>query len=237
MPPIRNPKSEIRNPEMVLCLVTDRRRLGAALGARPDRWLEGLREQAQAAARAGVDLIQVREPDLEAGTLTSLVRSLMGLVEGTATKVLVNDRVDVALAAKASGVHLKERSVFPSEVRRIAPAGFVIGCSVHGVAGVAARKAADFLIAGTVRPTVSKPAVDYLDEAGLRRVVEAAGEQPVLGIGGLDIASIPLLAATRAAGMAAVGAFIPEAGEDVTEFVQKRVAELRFALESVSRRT
>ncbi len=222
---------------MILCLVTDRRRLGAAIGAPPDRWLETLREQAQAAARSGVDLIQVREPDLEAGVLTSVVRSLMKLVEGTATRVLVNDRVDVALAANASGVHLKERSVLPSDVRRIAPAGFVIGCSVHGTAAVAARRSADFLIAGTVRPTVSKPTVDYLDEAGLRRIVEAAGEQPVLGIGGLDIPSIPLLAAACAAGMAAVGAFIPAAGEDVTEFVQKRVAELRFALESVSRRT
>jgi len=222
---------------MMLCLVTDRRRLVAAIGARPDQWVEVLLAQAQAAASAGVELIQVREPDLEARVLTSVVRSMMKLVEGTATQVLVNDRLDVALAARASGVHLKERSMLPGEVRRIAPPGFVVGCSVHGTASVAARKAADFLISGTVRPTVSKPAVDYLNEAGLRRIVEAAGEQPVLGIGGLDIPSIPLLAATGAAGMAAVGAFIPAAGEDVTEFVQKRVAELRFALESVSRRT
>jgi thiamine-phosphate diphosphorylase len=161
----------------------------------------------------------------------------MRLVEGTAAKILVNDRIDVALAAKASGVQLKERSVLPDEVRRIAPPGFVIGCSIHASGAVAARKAADFLIAGTVRPTVSKPTVDNLDECGLRRIVEAAGGQPVLGIGGLDIPSIPLLAATCAAGMAAVGAFIPTAGEDVTEFVQKRVAELRFALESTSGRT
>ena len=222
---------------MRLCLVTDRRRLGAAIGARPDRWLDALREQTRAAAGAGIDFIQVREPDLEAGILASLVRSLITLTEGTATKVLVNDRIDVALAAKAAGVHLKEQSILPDEVRRIAPPGFVIGCSVHTTAGIADRKAADFLIAGTVRPTVSKPAVDYLDEAGLRRIVEAAGTQPVLGIGGLDIPSIPLLAATCAAGMAAVGAFIPAAGEELTGFVQKRVEELRFALESVSRRT
>ena len=72
----------------------------------------------------------------------------------------MNDRLDVALAARASGVHLKER-LLPAEVRRIAPPGFVIGCSVHGIDAVAARKSADFLIAGTVMPTVSKPAVDY----------------------------------------------------------------------------
>ncbi|HEX8029968.1 MAG TPA: thiamine phosphate synthase [Vicinamibacterales bacterium] len=215
--------------------MTDRRRLGAAIGARPERWLDVLREQVQAAARAGIDLVQVREPDLEAGELAALVRSLMRLIDGTATRLLVNDRVDVALATGASGVHLKEQSMLPSEVRRIAPPGFLIGCSVHGSAAVAARKSADLLIAGTVRPTVSKPLVDYLDEAGLRRIVEAAGTQPVLGIGGLDVPSIPLLAATCAAGMAAVGAFIPAGGGDVAAFVQKRADELRFALESAYR--
>src|SRR6478609_6587644 len=111
-------RSAIRTPtsEMILCLVTDRRRLGAATGARPDRWIEALQEQVRAAAVAGVDLIQLREPDLEAGELTRLTRSLMELVDGTATRVLVNDRVDVALAAGASGVQLKERSVLPSDV-------------------------------------------------------------------------------------------------------------------------
>ena len=81
----------------------------------------------------------------------------------------MNDRVDVALAAGAAGVHLKERSILPAEVRRIAPPGFLIGCSVHGSHGIAARKSADFLIAGTVLPTASKPAVDYLDGMGLQR--------------------------------------------------------------------
>ena len=219
---------------MILCLVTDRRRLGAAIGAPPEQWLEALRNQVRGAALAGVDLIQLREPDLEAGELAIVVRSLMPLLRGSSTRLLVNDRVDVALAAGASGVHLKERSILPEDVRRIAPPGFVIGCSVHGPAAVAARKSADLLIAGTVRPTVSKPSVDYLNEAGLRQIVEAAGTQPVLGIGGIDIPSIPLLAATCAAGMAAVGAFIPADGADVTGFVQKRVEELRFALESVS---
>ena len=70
----------------------------------------------------------------------------------------MNDRVDVALAAGAHGVHLKEQGLLPELVRRIAPAGFVIGCSVHTTAAVTARKAADFLTAGTVLPTASKGA-------------------------------------------------------------------------------
>jgi len=216
---------------MILCLVTDRRRLGAAIGAPPGGWLGALQEQVTAAGRAGIDFIQVREPDIEAGQLTLVVRSLMRTLEGTPTKLLVNDRVDVAIAAGASGVHLKEQSMLPAHVRRIAP-HLLIGCSVHGTAGLAARKTADLLIAGTVMPTASKRAVDYLDLDGLEAVVAAAAGQLVLGIGGLDRPSAPAVAATGAAGLAAIGAFIPAAGEGISEFVQKRVSALRLAFDS-----
>src|SRR5687767_8665484 len=131
---------------MMLCLVTDRRRLGSALGLPEADWLDALRRQVAAGARAGVDFIQVREPDLEARDLADLVRSLMPLAAGTPARVLVNDRIDVALAAGAAGVHLKEESILPSDVRRIAPPGFVIGCSIHSTAAIPARKSADLLI-------------------------------------------------------------------------------------------
>lgn len=222
---------------MILCLVTDRRRLGDAMGAGPGEWIELLCLQVRAAAKAGIDIIQVREPDLEAAALAALVRELMPLVGGSQARVLVNDRVDVAIAAGASGVHLKERSVLPDQVRRIAPPGFMIGCSVHTTAALAARKSADLLIAGTVLPTASKAAVDYLNKDGLEAIVKAAAPQRVLGIGGLGIPSMPLLAASCAAGMAAVGAFVPCAGDDISEFVQKRVSGLRLAFDSASRRT
>ena len=220
-----------------LCLVTDRRRLGRAMGAKPEAWVEILREQVAAAAEAGIDYVHVRESDLEARDLAALVRTLLSVTRKTVTRVLVNDRVDVALATGAGGVHLKEQGMLPEVVRQIAPAGFVIGCSVHTTAAVAARKAADFLTAGTVMPTASKPAPDYLNEDGLRRIVHAAGAQPVIGIGGLDVGSIPLLAASGAAGLAAIGAFIPAGGESVSEFVQKRVRNLRFALDNALHRT
>ena len=220
---------------MKLCLVTDRRRLGAAAGARPGVWNTLLIAQVEAAARAGVDYIQVREADLEARELADLVRQLMSVVIGTGARLLVNDRTDVALATGAHGVHLKEQSIAPERVRRIVPAGFVIGCSVHTTASIAARNAADFLIAGTVLSTASKHAPEYLKEEGLRRIVRAA-EQPVFGIGGLDVASVPILRSSGAAGLAAIGAFIPAGGEDVSEFVQKRVRDLRFALDPSARR-
>lgn len=221
----------------MICLVTDRRRLGTALGLGSADWVEALQEQVSAAVRAGIDLVQVREPDLEADELTSLVRSLVRSAHGQATRILVNDRLDVAIAAGASGVHLKEQSFPPHVVRRMVPHGFVIGASVHSTAGVVARNGSDFLIAGTVLPTASKPAVEHLNVNGLREIVRAAAGQPVLGIGGLDIRSIPLLASACAAGLAAVGAFIPEDRAGLSDFVQKRVTELRLTLESPSPRS
>lgn len=220
---------------MILCLVTDRRRLGTAIGAAEGDWNEALHEQVAAAASTGIDYVQVREPDLEAGDLVALVRSLVACTGSSPTRLLVNDRLDIALAAGANGVQLKERSFLPGVARRIAPPGFVIGCSVHSVEAVTARESADFLIAGTVLTTASKPTVDYLNKDGLSRIVEAAANQPVIGIGGLDVRSIPLLASACAAGLAAVGAFIPAGGEDLTKFVQNRVNAMRLAFDSASR--
>jgi thiamine-phosphate pyrophosphorylase len=222
---------------MKLCLVTDRRRLGEAAGARPEEYRDLLVEQVTAAARADVDYIQLREPDLEARDLASLVRALLPATRQGRSKLLVNDRLDVALATGADGVHLKEQGIAPEQVRRIAPEGFLIGCSVHTTAAAGARKAADFLIAGTVLSTASKQAPDYLNEEGLRLIVRAADAQPVLGIGGLDVSSAPMVRSSGAAGLAAIGAFIPTGGKSVSEFVQKRVRDLRFALDPTARRT
>ena len=218
---------------MVICLVTDRRRLGAAIGAGPAELIDALETQVSAAAEAEIDFVQIREPDLDARPLTSLVRSLAGKLGGGKTRILVNDRLDVAIAAGASGVHLKETSIAPELARRLVPSGFVVASAVHTPFTATARHGADFLIAGTVLPTVSKSAADYLGWKGLEEVVGAAKGTPVLGIGGLDLASIPSLAATGAAGLAAVGAFIPPAGQlGLSEFVKKRVIDMRFAFDS-----
>jgi thiamine-phosphate pyrophosphorylase len=220
---------------MMLCLVTDRRRLAGAMGVGEEAWRQLLVEQVSAAASAGVEFIQIREPDLQADELMSLVRVCVRAIAPFAAKLLVSDRLDVALAAGAAGVHLKENSMPPQAVRRLAPKRFLISASVHSVDRVAARKGADFFIAGTVRPTASKAGVDYLNEDGLRGIAQAT-EEPVLGIGGLDVADMLLLASAGAAGMAAVGAFIPGGGEDIARFVQDRVKRLRFAFDSTGQR-
>lgn len=221
------------------------------MGAAPPRLLDALEAQIIAAADAGIDLVQIREGDLDARSLTAFVRSLSTTLRGRQTRLLVNDRIDVALAAGAGGVHLKESSITPELARYFAstfakPSAFakatadgtadkpfVITCAVHTPLTAAARHSADFLIAGAVLPTVSKPQADYLEWKGLEEVIGAARGTPVLGIGGLDLPSIPSLAATGAAGLAAIGAFIPPAGQSgVSEFVKKRVIDLRFAFDS-----
>ena len=228
---------------MVICLVTDRRRLGVAIGAGPGHLLDALEEQILAAAAVEIDLVQIREADLDARRLTPFVRSLAGQLRGGKTRLVVNDRLDVALCAGADGVHLKERSFAPELARRLASTAtkstadeagrFIVTCAVHTPLTATARHSADFLIAGTVLPTVSKSAADYLQWKGLEKVVGASKGTPVLGIGGLDLGSIPSLAATGAAGLAAIGAFIPPAGQSgLSEFVKKRVIDMRFAFDS-----
>jgi len=95
---------------MMLCLVTDRRRLGTALRLEAREWIDAVRAQVFAAAAAGIDLVQLREPDLDAADLLRLAKAVVSDTRHTATRIVVNDRLDVALAAGAAGVHLKERS-------------------------------------------------------------------------------------------------------------------------------
>jgi thiamine-phosphate pyrophosphorylase len=228
---------------MIICLVTDRRRLGAAIGVGPDGDLDLLSRQITAAAAAGIDLVQIREPDLDARRLADFTRSIVGHLRHSNTKVLLNDRLDVALAAGADGVHLKETSFAPELARALIsdstnaaadkPKNFLVACSVHTAFTATARSSADFIVAGTVLPTVSKSRADYLQWKGLENVVRAAQATPVLAIGGLDLDAIPALVATGAAGLAAIGAFIPTTGDaGFEEFVKKRVIDMRFAFDS-----
>jgi thiamine-phosphate diphosphorylase len=194
--------------------VTDRRRLaGPAAVERTAR--DCVVRQAKFAVDAGIDVIQIRERDLEAAALSELVTAIVMLSRGTRTRVVVNDRLDVALACGAAGVHLPADSLRPAAVRTLAPSGFLIGRSVHGVqeAGEAGREA-DYLIAGTVWPTESK-AVDapLLGLSGLTAIVRVSAV-PVLAIGGVTTERADMVKATGAAGIAGIGLFMGPAHND-----------------------
>jgi len=195
----------------VLCLVSDRR----AIGGRALVQLVG------EAARAGVDLIQIRERDLDDGALVALARAAVAAVHGTSARVIVNDRTDVALAAGAAGVHLRSDSIPPRRARAMAGDGFLVGRSVHDEAEAAAVDAeggCDYLIFGTVFPSSSKPAGHQAAGLSALSRVCARVSLPVLAIGGLSIARAPDVARVGAAGVAAIQLFAASA--DLRETVR-----------------
>jgi thiamine-phosphate diphosphorylase len=183
--------------------VTDRRRF--------DLSIDALVERAARAAQLGVSAIQVRERDLADRDLAALVRRIIGAVAPAPTAVLVNDRFDVAVAAGAAGVHLRADSVPASRIRAIAPAGFVIGRSVHDLAEVdaaVADGACDYLLFGTVFPSAGKPAGHRIAGIDALRAACRRSPLPVIAIGGIDPSRLPLIEQSGAAGFAGVGMFM-----------------------------
>ena len=210
----------------LICLVTDRRRVIPA-GA------ESLLRLVGRAAAAGVDIIHVRESGLNDRQLAGLVTAAVEAAAGTPARVVVNDRVDIALVARAHGVHLRADSISATRVRQLTPAGFLVGRSVHtcSEAVAAARSGVDYLVAGTVYPTVSKPGgAPLLGLAGLSELVRAV-DVPVLAIGGVVADKVWDLAASGAAGVAAIGLFVnlPADADDAhfDRALQELVARLR----------
>ena len=195
------------SPRVTICLVTDRRRLAPA-DAPLDASRRCLVAQARHAAAAGVDLLQLRERDLDAADLAALVVDLVAVTRGTGTRVIVNDRLDVAIACGAGGVHLRGDSIAVEAARRVAPPGFLIGRSVHGVDDAAHAAGADYLIAGTVFASQSKSAGGALLGLEGLRAVAAATAAPVLAIGGITEGRFDEVANSGAAGIAAIGLFM-----------------------------
>lgn len=193
---------------MILHLVTDRRRLSGA-GASLSEQRRCLLLQVRHAVDAGIDIVQVRERDLEGAALFAIAQDCVAAAAGSRTRIVVNDRVDIALAARAHGVHLRTDSLPPAVVRRLAPRGFLIGRSVHDPDEAALLgRDVDYLVAGTVWRTPSKAENHpLLGVEGLARVVQSA-HVPVLAIGGVSIERLPQVAAARAAGVAAIGLFM-----------------------------
>ena len=174
---------------MIRCYVTDRRQ-------------GDLLPHVEAAIRDAIDIIQVREKDLEGRALYELVSRIRDAAAGTSTKVLVNDRLDVALAANADGVHLPANGLPAARVR---PLVRTLGCSTHTLEEAlhAERDGADFVIFGPVFETPGKTAVGI---EALRRVATAV-RIPVLAIGGITLENTNRVLDAGAAGIAAIRLF------------------------------
>ncbi len=219
-------------PEPILCYVTDRRGLSAA-GAPSDVPLGGrtlaqpwtLHDSIRAAAVAGINWIQIREKDLEARSLMELVRFAVAETRSTSTRVLVNDRLDIALAGGAAGVHLGEESL-PLETvaewrRSSGRKDFAIGVSCHSLASAQAveRGGADYVFFGPVFATPSKAAFGAPQGIERLREVCASIDIPVLAIGGVNLENFRAGLQAGVAGIAAIRLF--QDAEDLAETVAK----------------
>lgn len=164
----------------------------------------------RAAARAGIDLIQLREKSLPARVLYALATEAAAITEQTSTRLLINDRADVARAARCDGVHLTTRSLRAVTVREAFGSDFLIGVSAHSVeeARAAQDEGADFAVFGPVYDTPSKRA--YGPPLGLHKLEDAArtlSPFPLIAIGGITHENAPQVLSAGASGIAAIRLF------------------------------
>jgi thiamine-phosphate pyrophosphorylase len=163
-----------------LCYITDRHQLPSA----------SLQLRIQEAIRVGVDLVQIREKDLPTRDLLEWVSGAMAAAArpgGAGARVVVNDRLDVAWAAQAHGVHLGTRSLPTRVVRGMVSAGFLVGVSCHSLQEALAAESAgaDYLVLGPIFETPSK--LEFGPPLGLEKLREATLRVriPVLALGGI----------------------------------------------------
>ena len=217
----------------LICLVTDRTALTEPATAAGAWALPQLLEVIADCADAGVDLVQIREPDLDDRSLLGLVRGAVDRTRATSAHVVVNDRPDVALAAGADGVHLKDDERSVPRVRALGPRDWIVGRSVHDTP--AARRAAqsravDYLLAGTVFVSASKPGRRPLGLDALREIVRASS-RPVLAIGGVTMKNAAYVAETGAAGVAGIRLFRCGPTGQRRAWIAERVQALRAAFD------
>jgi thiamine-phosphate pyrophosphorylase len=191
---------------VLLCYITDRKQFGGSPAEQEQKLFEKIRE----CAAAGVDYIQLREKDLPTRELEQLAAKAKAAIPGgSVTRLLINSRIDVALACAADGVHLPANSLSPSEARAIfARAGksnSVIGISTHSAAEVASAEAhgADFAVFGPVFEKAGAVNTDGL----LQLAALTPRSMPVLALGGITLENAKRCLQAGSAGLAAIRMF------------------------------
>ena len=164
-------------------------------------------ELVAAAVAAKVPLFQIREKQLSGRALYDLTTRALELTRGTETRLLINDRSDIASAAGADGVQLTTQSFPANVVRKIYGPEFLIGVSTHSREEALAARAggADFVVFGPVFETESKR--EFGEPQGLERLQELTSELrefPVVAIGGIAVDNVEACFAAGASGVAAI---------------------------------
>jgi thiamine-phosphate diphosphorylase len=176
------------------------------------RQAEDLQAIVARAVRGGADVIQLRYKSAPALDLFRLGQAIQPLIEQSGARLFINDRVDVALALGASGVHLAGKSLPIDAVRPLlSREHYLIGCSVHSVEEARRAEAlgVDYVTYGHIFATSSKPGLPPRGVAALQEVVNAVNI-PVLAIGGITVQNIDEVLATGVAGIAVIGAVMAD---------------------------
>jgi thiamine-phosphate pyrophosphorylase len=164
----------------------------------------------QIAVESEVTLIQLREKLLSARKVFELAVQIANITKNSQTRLLINDRADIALAAKADGVHLTGKSLFPRIIRQNFPPNFIIGCSAHSIEGVLSDKetGADFATFSSIFATPSK--IEYGAPQGLNKLREVcikAENYPIIALGGIEQTNFRSALNAGAKGVAAIRLF------------------------------
>ncbi len=151
-----------------------------------------------------VSLIQIREKKLPARLVFELAREAAKITRKTRTKILVNDRADIALAAEADGVHLTSHSLSANIIRQNFPKDFIIGVSTHTIeiAETAKQNGADFITFSPIFETPNKGNLHGVEK--LRQICERLKPFPVIALGGIDETNYKSVLENGASGFAAI---------------------------------
>jgi thiamine-phosphate pyrophosphorylase len=157
-------------------------------------------------------MVQLREKEASAGEFFALAKELLALTRPLRVPLIINDRLDIALAAGADGLHIGQSDLPLKEARRVAGKDFIIGVSAatREEALAAERDGADYIGAGAVFPTGSKTDVSaVIGIEGLKEIC-AAVKIPVVGIGGIGPGNAPAVMEAGAAGAAVISAILSQ---------------------------
>lgn len=212
--------------DYTLYLVTERQLLGA----------KDLVTAVKAAIAGGVTMVQLREKTAATGEFYQLACQLQEIAIATRVPLIINDRVDIALAVDAAGLHIGQSDLPLSVARRLLGREKIIGVSVRTVAEAqaAVHDGADYLGVGAVFPTTTKHDADAVSLATLREI-KASVSVPIVAIGGINSANLSAVTAAGVDGVAVVSAIMGE--RDPERSARQLRSIMRLSVEDNSKMT
>lgn len=194
-----------------------------------DTRLSGLAhaEQARRLIAGGARLLQIREKNLSSIEFFNAAADVMDVARSSGAKILINDRVDIALAVRADGVHLGQNDLPPEKAREILGEDVIIGYSTHSIehAKRALVLPIDYIAIGPIFETTTKDDPDAIvGLEGLRRVREAVGGKPIVAIGGINENNVAAVLAAGADSAALISSIVSD-GDLIEEKIRSLIRQ------------